>query len=48
MYSKASLLALALPVYGAVHESLAGLPAGWKESSVNLSPSKEMRMQVAL
>lgn len=45
---KVSLLALALPVYGAVHESLAGLPAGWRESSISLHPSRKMHMQVAL
>jgi hypothetical protein len=50
MLSKAACLslALALPAYGAVHETLAALPLGWTESSVQLTDSTQLQMQVAL
>ncbi|KAK5165797.1 uncharacterized protein LTR77_008720 [Saxophila tyrrhenica] len=48
MLSTAAFLALVLPAYGAVHESLAALPAGWTESSTSLAGSSELQMQVAL
>ena len=48
MLSKAALLSLALPAYGAVHESLAALPAGWTQSTQAVSDSQHMLLQVAL
>ena len=48
MFSKATLLSLALPAYAAVHESIAALPAGWTESDYSLSDGSTMEMQVAL
>lgn len=48
MLSSAALLALALPAYGAVHESLAALPMGWTESTIELADETKTQMQVAL
>lgn len=48
MAFRAALLCLALPVYGAVHESLAAVPSGWKETSVDVPDSTTVRLNVAL
>lgn len=48
MYTKAALLALASTAYGAVHESLAALPAGWTESSIVPRDSQRVQLHVAL
>lgn len=39
-----TLSVIALPVYGAVHESLAGLPFGWEESSVAVDDNTQVSM----
>lgn len=48
MYSTAALLSLALPAYGAVHESLSALPFGWTESEQHVSDSSLIQLNVAL
>ena len=48
MFTKAALLSLVLPAYGAVHEYLEALPMGWTEAPVEVSDSQHIQLQVAL
>nr|POE56905.1 tripeptidyl-peptidase sed4 [Quercus suber] len=46
--SSALLLALALPIHGLVHESLANLPFGWSKSEHKVSNSTAITLHLAL
>lgn len=43
-----TLSVFALPVYGAIHESLVGLPFGWSESDAVVDDSTKVSMMVAV
>lgn len=43
-----SVLALTAPAYGAVHESLAALPYGWRALNKHVPDSTQVKLQVAL
>jgi hypothetical protein len=48
MFSQALLLSLAVRALAAVHESVATLPAGWKETSIAVSDDAPITLQVSL
>jgi hypothetical protein len=48
MLSHAVLLSLAVHALAAVHESVASLPLGWKETSIAVSDDAPITLQVSL
>ena len=48
MKAKIVLCALALPVYGAIHESLASVPRGWVEARTDVEQDLAMQLSVSL
>jgi len=48
MLFNVAFLSLVLPAFGAVHEALESVPAGWSEVKEGVHASSRVNLQVAL